>query len=173
MAIADSLPPPVVPEPGWVPVNPFPEIERTRSFVSGDPDGDRLRLAYYRRDSDGRLVGKAWFGPGCQGPPGFAHGGSVAAVLDEAMGAAAWLEQHAALVVRLVVDVRRMLPLGTETVFEAWMTDVQGRKVTVRATLVDPQGNLVAEAEGLFIVLSPEQMDGIKAQIERRPPTAR
>jgi acyl-coenzyme A thioesterase PaaI-like protein len=168
MATAESLPPSVVPEPDWVPVDPFPEIERVRSFVSGEPSGDRLHLAYYRRGSDGRLVGTAWFGPGCEGPPGFAHGGSVAAVLDEAMGAAAWIERHAALVVRLVVDLRRMLPLETDTVFEAWITDVAGRKVTVRATLVDARGNLVAESEGLFIILSPEQMDGIMAEVDRR-----
>lgn len=168
MAIVDSTPPSVLPGPDWVPVNPFPDIDRVRSFVSGEPHGDRLRLTYYRRGSDGRLVGTAWFGPGCEGPPGAAHGGSVAAVLDEAMGAAAWLEQHTALIVRLTVDLRRMLPLGTEAAFEAWVTAVWGRKVTVRATLTDPQGNIVAESEGLFITLLPEQMDGIRAEVERR-----
>lgn len=168
MATADSAPASLVPGPDWAPVDPFPELDRVRSFVSGDASDDRLRLRYYRRGSDGRLVGTAWFGPGSEGPPGFAHGGAIAAVLDEAMGAAAWLEQHAALLVRLTVDLRQMLALDTEAVFDAWITAVAGRKVTVRATLVDPRAGLIAESEGLFIVLSPQQMEGLKAEIERR-----
>lgn len=60
-----------------------------RQFLQGHPD---LRLAYYRnleKDERGHhvLLGRAFFGSaGCEGPPGHAHGGSMAAVLDEAMG---------------------------------------------------------------------------------------
>ena len=82
-------------EVGWTPIDPLGSVGTGRSFVSGEPDGDRLRVCYYRRDRDGALVGKIWFGPGAEGPPGHAHGGSMAAVLDEAMGAGAWLAGHA------------------------------------------------------------------------------
>jgi hypothetical protein len=36
--------------------------------------------------------------------PGYAHGGSVAAALDEAMGGAAWWAGHQSVAARLAVD---------------------------------------------------------------------
>ena len=77
-----STAPPVVAESGWEPVRPL-RIEGGRgSFVTGDPEGDTLRVAYFQRKSERPLVGRAWFGTGSQGPPGHAHGGSMAAVVS-------------------------------------------------------------------------------------------
>jgi acyl-coenzyme A thioesterase PaaI-like protein len=149
--------PEVVPEPGWIPVKPFRLEGGRASFVSGEPDGDRLRVRYFRREADGRLVGRAWFGPGAQGPPGHAHGGSIAAVLDEAMGAAAWQEGHLVVAVQLNISFRTMLPLGTDTYMEAWVEGVDGRKVRTRGWLRDADGEAFAEAEGLFLEIDGER----------------
>ena len=147
--------PEVVPEPGWTPVDPLRLEGGQGSFVSGDPRGDRLRVRYFRRERDGRLVGRAWFGPGAQGPPGHAHGGSIAAVLDEAMGAAAWLAGHLVVAVRLDTSFQRLLPLGTDALLEAWVERVEGRKVWTLSRLLDGDGEPFAEAEGLFVKLDP------------------
>lgn len=96
-------------EVGWTPIEPLESVGTGRSFVSGEPSGDRLRVRYYRRERDRALVGKIWFGPGAEGPPGHAHGGSMAAVLDEAMGAGAWLAGHAVVAAKLTINFRRML----------------------------------------------------------------
>ena len=150
-----SAPPEVVPEPGWTPIEP-PRLEGGRgSFVSGNPEGDRLRVRYFRRADDRRLVGRAWFGPGAEGPPGHAHGGSIAAVLDEAMGAAAWTEGHIVVAVRLDTSFQRMLPLGTDSTLEAWVDRVDGRKVWTRGRLLDAGGETFATAEALFVKLDP------------------
>jgi len=58
------------PEEGWTPIEPLVSVGTGRSFVSGDPEGDRLRVRYFRRARDGALVGRVWFGPGAEGPPG-------------------------------------------------------------------------------------------------------
>ncbi len=148
-------PPAVVPEPGWQPIEPL-RLEGGRgSFVSGNPEGDRLRVRYFRRPEDRRLVGRAWFGPGAEGPPGHAHGGSIAAVLDEAMGAAAWIEGHIVVAVRLDTGFRRMLPLGTDATLEAWVDRVDGRKVWTHGRLLDAGGEPFAEADALFVKLDP------------------
>lgn len=149
-------PPEVVAEPDWTPVSPFVLEGGRDSFVSGDPAGSRLRVRYFRRGSDGRLVGRAWFGPGTQGPPGHAHGGSIAAVLDEAMGAAAWMAGHRAVAAHLGTNFKRMLPLGTDTLLEAWVERVEGRKVWTLARLLDTAQLPhvpYADAEALFVVL--------------------
>jgi acyl-coenzyme A thioesterase PaaI-like protein len=150
-------PPEVVPEPGWIPLEP-PRLEGGhRSFVSSDAEGDRLRVRYFHIDGEERLVGRAWFGPGAQGPPGHAHGGSIAAVLDEAMGAAAWTAGHLVVAVRLDTRFLRMLPLDTDTRLEASVERVEGRKVWLRGVLTDDAGEPFAEAEGLFVKLDPER----------------
>ena len=69
------------PEEGWSPVI-APQALAAATFLSGGADENRLRLRYFRRESDGAMMGKAWFGPMTQGPPGHAHGGSMAALLD-------------------------------------------------------------------------------------------
>ena len=148
-------PPPVLAEPDWTPFRPF-RLEAGRgTFVSSDPPGDRLRVAYFERPVPPRLVGRAWFGPGAEGPPGHAHGGSIAAVLDEAMGAAIWIEGRIVVAVRLVTDFRRMLPLGTDARLEAWVTGGERRKVEARGRLSGDDGTLFAEAEGIFVEVDP------------------
>ena len=92
------------PEPGWI------EFEQTkvgeRTFASGE---DRIELRLYA-DGDG-LSGKVWFGPEAEGPPGHAHGGSIATVLDQAMGHCAWYKGHPCVAGQFTVQFRSMAPL--------------------------------------------------------------
>jgi acyl-coenzyme A thioesterase PaaI-like protein len=149
-------PPEIMARPDWVPVAPF-QLEAEGSFLAGH-ESERLRVRYFRRGGDGRLVGRAWFGPGTQGPPGHAHGGSIAAVLDEAMGAAAWLEGHRSVAAHLATNFRRMLPLGTDAILEAWVQRVEGRKVWTLSRLSDDDDRPFADAEALFVVLDAERL---------------
>lgn len=142
---------------GWAPLTTREVIGESVSFVSGPPDDQRLRVRYFQRLADNALVARAWFGPGAQGPPGHAHGGSMAAVLDEAMGMAAWLAGHQVVAARINVDFRRLLPLETVTCVETRITAVDGRKVRVTGRIVDDAGHPYAEGEGLFVRISPEQ----------------
>ncbi|HMB54595.1 MAG TPA: PaaI family thioesterase [Thermoanaerobaculia bacterium] len=168
--------PPVVAEEGWEPVQPL-RIEGGRgSFVSGDPRGDTLRLAYFRRaarpgEGNDRLVGRAWFGPGSQGPPGHAHGGAMAAVLDECMGAAAWMTGLAVVAAHIEVDFENMLPLGTDAWFEAWVESVDGRKVDCRARVYargeDGTEHPLARSTGLFLTLPMERFRELLDQVAR------
>jgi len=137
------------PEEGWSEFS-LPTV-KNGTFVNRDPDSDRLRVAYYQRDADGAIVGKAWFGPGAQGPPAHAHGGAVAAVLDEAMGCAVWMEGHLALAASLNCQFRRSVPLGTTAVFEVRIDRKDGRKIYTASTLKGPDGVLFSEAEGLYV----------------------
>ena len=140
-------------EPGWMSADPLIKSGSIRSFVSGDPTGDRIRIRYFKREQDGALVAKVWFGPGAEGPPGHAHGGSIAAVLDEAMAAAAWMIGHTVVIVRLAVVFRRALPLGTLATVEAFIIRKKGKRIWIRGQLLATDGTAFAEARGLFINL--------------------
>ncbi len=112
-----------------------------------------MRLAYFRGPVAGVLHAKAWFGRETQGPPGYVHGGAMAAVLDEAMGGAAWMNGHPSVAAKISVSFLEMLQLETETTVEARVERTDGRKIYLRAKLINPSGTIVAEADGLFIVL--------------------
>jgi acyl-coenzyme A thioesterase PaaI-like protein len=137
-----------VPEPGWEPCVPFPSPEGT--FLA---DGDRVRLAYFRKPAEPTLYAKAWFGKGTMGPPGHVHGGAMAATLDEAMGAVCWMNDHHVVAATITIKFVAMLPVDSETVLEARIDRIEGRKVFTRSRLTDGSGAIIAEGEGLFIVL--------------------
>lgn len=145
--------PAATPEPGWVPVEPFPSSEDT--FLA---DGDRVRLAYFRKPNEPALYAKAWFGKRTTGPPGHVHGGAMAATLDEAMGAAAWMNDFQCVAATIGISFLALLPIESETIVEAHIDRVEGRKIHLRSTLTDLSGRVVAEGTGLFIVLRDDQL---------------
>jgi acyl-coenzyme A thioesterase PaaI-like protein len=151
-----SEPPAAQPEAGWEPVEPFPSPEGT--FLA---ESNHVRLAYFRKPGEPTLYAKAWFGSKTMGPPGHVHGGAMAATLDEAMGAAAWMNNYRSVAATITISFTAMLPLETETIVEANIDRVEGRKVHLRSTLKDPSGRIVAEGSGLFVVLTEEQLEAL------------
>jgi acyl-coenzyme A thioesterase PaaI-like protein len=146
------------PAPGWTPLPDLAELSATHSFVSGDPAGERIRVALFRRPADDALVGRAWFGPHAEGPPGHAHGGAMAALLDESMGLACWVAGHRVLAKELTVAFRRPLPLQTVVTIECHITNAVDRTVSTTGRLLLPGGAACAEATGTFAVLPPEKL---------------
>ncbi|MCB9663928.1 MAG: PaaI family thioesterase [Alphaproteobacteria bacterium] len=159
--------PDLSPEPGWLVEPRRDQSRRSRSFVSGDPEGDRIRIAYYRHPESGDRVGKVWFGPGAEGPPSHAHGGAVAAVLDEAMGTNAWLRGHAVLAGTLTIRYRAPTPLERVFTVHTRLASVEGRRILATSTLVGPDGTVHAEGEGIFVVMRPEQRAWVAEEAAR------
>lgn len=166
--------PDLSPEPGWQPPQHH-DIRPHASFVSGDPEGPRLRVRYFRDPRTGDRVGKVWFGPLAEGPPGHAHGGSIAAVLDEAMGANAWDLGHHVLAGTLQIVYRRPIPLGTVAHLRTGISRVEDRKVFTVGTLMDAAGQVWAEGSGVFIRMREDlsaRMAEEAARSGRRTPDA-
>lgn len=151
----------------WKPLASIGGGSGAPSYVSGDPHGDRLRVRYFLRTTDKRLVGRVWFGPGCEGPPGHAHGGSVASVLDEAMGASAWLAGHPVLAAKITIQFRAMVPIGSILMIEAGVARIDGRKVLTEARLTDDTGTVRADAEGLFVELDAVRIGELAKRMAR------
>jgi acyl-coenzyme A thioesterase PaaI-like protein len=153
-----------VPEHGWTPVEPLRALGPIRSFVSADPASERIRISYFRRESDGVLVAKVWFGPDAEGPPGHAHGGAIASVLDEAMGAAAWATGHCAVASRLAVRFRALVPLRVVVMAEARVRGTHVGRLHLNAKICGGGGTPFAEASGLFVQIAPERIGLSRAQ---------
>ena len=140
-------------EAGWSNFDAPALVGDSLRFVSGDPTGERFRVRYYR-DSQGALVARVWFGPETEGPPGHAHGGSIAAVLDEVLGLAAWAAGHAIVVGKLNIHFQKLLPLRTVVEVRSRVVSVEGRKVMVHGGIHGPGGIVYAEADCLCITLA-------------------
>ncbi len=119
-------------------------------FVSGDPEGQRFRTHYFRKP-DQSLVARIWFGPETEGPPEHAHGGSMAAVLDEVLGLAAWATGRAIVVANLNIDFRSLLPILQVVQVDTEVVSIEGRKVLIRGKLWDGKEKVYAEADCLCI----------------------
>lgn len=145
------------PEAGWEELVAGEAFGYRPMFVSGDPEGDRIRVRYFVHRDDRRLMCKAWFGHGSQGPPGHAHGGSISALLDESMGFAAWVAGNMVVAAQLNINFRNMVPIDQISTCEAWVEDVQGRKVMTRSRLFSQNGVTCSDGTALFLKLTAEQ----------------
>ena len=149
-------------DPGWTPAR-LPTDVGIESFVSGNPAGQRLQVRHYL-DGDQVLRARVWFGPGSQGPPGHAHGGSMAAVLDKVFAGAVWLSGYPAVALELTSRFRKMLPLGTVATVTARVQSIEGRKVRVSGRIEGSDGTVFAEGEALFLALDPARHGDLTAR---------
>lgn len=90
------------------------------------------------------------FGSAYEGPPSSVHGGYVAGVFDELLGATQSLSGSQGMTANLSVDYRSPTPLHTDLVLKGWLDRVDGRKIWVKGSLHAGE-TLCAEAQGLFI----------------------
>jgi acyl-coenzyme A thioesterase PaaI-like protein len=90
-----------------------------------------------------------------EGPPGLAHGGVLAAALDEVLGYLAWMLREPTVTARLDTRFRRPVPTGFPVHIAAECLGVSGRKVFGRATgrLGRPDGELAVLAEALLVTV--------------------
>jgi acyl-coenzyme A thioesterase PaaI-like protein len=145
-------------EPGWEFFDAPALVGETLRFVSGDQTGNRFRMKYFR-DRQSHLVARVWFGPVTEGPPDHAHGGSIAAVLDEVLGLAAWAAGHRVVVGNLNVSFRNLLPIKTVVQVNTRIVAVQGRKVRVQGDVCSLDGTIYATGDCLCIKIKPQSLE--------------
>lgn len=100
---------------------------------------------------DGSVRGEVTLGVQYQGPPGLAHGGISALLLDHGLGTANGWAGHSGFTAHLDLDYRKGVPLYTPLVLTARQERHDGRKIYTRGQLATAEGEVCVEAEGLFI----------------------
>jgi acyl-coenzyme A thioesterase PaaI-like protein len=85
-----------------------------------------------------------------QGPPGYAHGGVIAAALDEAMALLVHAEGQMALTGRLEIDLLAPAPVGAFVDVRASRAGEEGRRMTLESS-ASVEGEDVARARGTFV----------------------
>jgi acyl-coenzyme A thioesterase PaaI-like protein len=108
-----------------------------------DPDGVEVRVAFSRYHVGGNSA---------------VHGGVLPLLFDSLFG----MVVHAAgrpisRTAFLHVDYRKVTPIDTPLIARGRIASVEGRKAFVSAELLDTDGNLLAEGNGLMVRLLPGQ----------------
>lgn len=114
-----------------------------------------MRLELGERDGQQCMVGHVRISRLREGPPGCVHGGVMAGLFDEMMGAGQGLTgRPGAVTGRLTVRYRHLTPLDTDLVFRCWVERDRGMRVDMKAECLvadDPDGRPTAEAEAVFV----------------------
>jgi acyl-coenzyme A thioesterase PaaI-like protein len=102
--------------------------------------------------ADGGLSGRVFFDYQYEGPPGCVHGGVIALVFDELLGAANISADSPGMTGTLTIRYRKPTPILTDLRVVAKYLGRDGRKIRTWGGMYDGD-ELTAEAEGIFIEL--------------------
>lgn len=86
-----------------------------------------------------------------QGPPGFAHGGASASLLDEAMGSAVWSAGYQVVAVNLQVNYLKPLPLDQPIWVNANIEKTEGRAVHANSAISLEDGTILVTGHGIYV----------------------
>ena len=102
------------------------------------------------RSGDG-VEGRFFVKQDHQGPPGYAHGGVIAAALDEAMALLVFERGTFAVTGRLEIDLVAPAPVGAFVEVRARLEDERERALELSAVAAGEDGRRLAAARGTFV----------------------
>jgi len=139
-------------------------------FGCGDDNSAGLHLKFFV-DEKQRVLCRVRLAAQFQGPPGHAHGGIIATLLDEAMSKANRFRDIVAMTRHMSIDYRRPVPLQTDLVLEGWSEkdagSTSGRKHQCSAEIRDASGTVLASATGIFVEVTTEALQRYNARGSR------
>jgi len=141
--------------------------QRDGCFGCGPANPNGLRLQFTLSPGGKSYVSDFSLGDSFVGPPGHAHGGIIATILDEAMGKANKLKNKVALTRRMEVEYLRPVPLGKPLVVEGRVTRTKGRALYNIAELRSSEGEVLARSRGKFLSINAEKMFARELEKER------
>ncbi len=127
--------------------------EHGKCFVCGTENPKSIGIQWYV-DKDKTIWGEITLTKEQQGPPNFAHGGASAALLDEAMGAAAWVSGFKVVSVNLNINFLKPVPLNVPIRIKGLIKNKTGRKIFAYGEIILPDGEVAVE--GRSILVEPE-----------------
>jgi acyl-coenzyme A thioesterase PaaI-like protein len=104
------------------------------------------------RSGDG-VEGRFFVKQDHQGPPGYAHGGVIAAALDEAMALLVFERGTFAMTGRLEIDLLAPAPVGAFVQVSARLSAEGERTLELSADAAGEDGTRLAAARGTFVRL--------------------
>ncbi len=127
------------------------ELNRvSESFVSGRQQR-YIEIQYFRGSKPENFYARVLFHKEAQGATDIVHGGAIAAVFDETMGAICLVLGQPAVTATMTVDYRIPIPVEKEFLVEAHLEKIERRKLFTTARMLDEQQKLFAESKAIYV----------------------
>src|SRR5437762_12084692 len=127
-------------------------------FGCGRDNPEGMRLKFYIDGEAQRTICKFKLTRRYQGPPGHAHGGIIATILDEAMGKVNKFRNVLALTKQMDIEYLRPIPLGKAMTVTAQERQVDGRYHTNVSEITNEAGEILARGTATFVAVDVHKM---------------
>ena len=125
-----------------------------KCFGCGGDNAGGMKLTFEQDNVNRRIVGRFVLGERYQGGGGFAHGGIIALLLDEAMGKVCRFREVRAVTAELTVEYLKPISVEKEIIVEGWEAELKGRNLFLAGEIRDAAGEVLARGRGRFVVIS-------------------
>ena len=124
-----------------------------KCFGCGGDNAGGMKLTFEQDNVNRRIAGRFVLGERYQGGGGFAHGGIIALLLDEAMGKVCRFREVRAVTAELTVEYLKPVSVEKEIVVEGRETESKGRNLFLAGEIRNADGEVLARARGRFVII--------------------
>jgi len=124
-----------------------------KCFGCGGDNAGGMKLTFEQDNAGRKIVGRFVLGEKYQGGAGFAHGGIIAVLLDEAMGKACRFREVRAVTAELTVEYLKPVSVEKEILVEGREVEQNGRNLFMAGEIRNENGEVLAQAKGRFVVI--------------------
>ena len=124
-----------------------------KCFGCGGDNAGGMKLTFEQDNVNRKIVGRFVLGERYQGGGGFAHGGIIATLLDEAMGKVCRFREVRAVTAELTVEYLKPVNVQSEIVVEGRETERKGRNLFMTGEIRNGAGEVLARGKGRFVVI--------------------
>ena len=125
-----------------------------KCFGCGGDNAGGMKLTFEQDNVKRRIVGRFVLGERYQGGGGFAHGGIIALLLDEAMGKVCRFREVRAVTAELNVEYLKPVSVDKEIIVEGHEARQEGRNLFLVGEIRNEAGEVLARGHGRFVVIS-------------------
>lgn len=133
-------------------------LPKNYCFACGTNNAQGMHLKFSFDHERECFVCRFRLGKRYTGPPGHAHGGIIATILDEAMGKVNKLRQVVALTSEIRVNYLKPVPLNKPLRVESRELRVRGRRHINMAEILNSSDEVLARGQGTFVAIDPHRM---------------
>ena len=145
-----------------IPATWKPQPTSRMCFVCGRQNPQGMHLRFYSDEAAGQVIAPLIIPEVYQGYPGMAHGGALAAIMDEVTGRAINVGQaEETFWVTAKLELRYRLPTPTETPLTAvgWVVERRSRVAEVAGELRLADGTVTVEAKAVVVAPTEETLE--------------
>jgi uncharacterized protein (TIGR00369 family) len=124
-----------------------------KCFGCGGDNAGGMKLTFEQDNVNRKIVGRFVLGERYQGGGGFAHGGIIAMLLDEAMGKVCRFRDVRAVTAELTVEYLKPVSVAQEIVVEGHEAEQKGRNLFLVGEIRNAEGLVLARGRGRFVII--------------------